>query len=156
MTYVYRVEKIAQLQGIRDAVLRMGRHFGPPHDYPHAMLETVRKQLPTSKAVYKLGCLNKPPFAVPEGCAVLRIPQRNVLFVEITRVADERAPEESGIYFGVDAAVDATNRLSPNLYIPFKKLDILVGGNWVGLTQHTLAALARSNVARSATPALQA
>ena len=52
--YVYRAEKLARLLKAKEPVLRLERQFGPPNDYPQKMLETVRKQLPASRAVYRL------------------------------------------------------------------------------------------------------
>lgn len=145
MGYVYCVEKISRLLGLSETVLRLGRQFGPPHDFPHKMLETVRKQLPTSRSVYKLECLNRPPHgeaARAAGSVVLRIPARNALFAELTRVEDERSAN-GVIYFGVDDAVSPTNRLSPNLAIPFEKVDVRVGDHWLALTPRMLTAMAR-------------
>lgn len=157
MGYVYRTEKIARLLGLNETVLRLERQFGPPHDYPHKMVETVRKQLPTSRAVYKLECLVRPPHGDvlrAAGAIVLRIPVRNALFAELTRVDDERAPSTGVVYFGVDDGVTQTNRLSPNLYVPFEKVDVRVGDRWLTLTPRLLVAMARGErrapVARSA------
>lgn len=147
--YVYCVERLARLLKSEDKVLRLVRQFGPPYDYPHAMLETVRKQLPTTRAVYRLECLGKPPRAQTRKespnltSVVLRIPERNALFAEVTRLPDERAPDTGVIYFGVDDAVSPTNRLSPNLYIPFEKIDVQVGERWLPLKHSILAALSR-------------
>lgn len=147
--YVYRVERLARLLKSPDRVLRLVRQFGPPHDYPQTMLETVRKQLPTTRAVYRLECLARPPspHAGKESpiltSVVLRIPERNSLFAEVTRLPDERSPEASLVYFGVDDAVSPTNRLSPNLYIPFEKIDVQVGEQWLPLKHSTLAELSR-------------
>ena len=147
--YVYCVERLARLLKSEDKVLRLVRQFGPPHDYPPAMLETVRKQLPTTRAVYRLECMVNPSRSQTRKespiltSVVLRIPERNALFAEVTRLPDERAPDASLIYFGVDDAVSPTNRLSPNLYIPFAKIDVQVGEQWLPLKHSTLAALSR-------------
>lgn len=140
-SYVYRAEKLARLLKAREPVLRLERHFGPPHDYPQKMLETVRKQLPANRAVYRLECQTRAP--QPNGAAtvVLRIPARNELFAEVTRIPDERNLASGVIYFGVDDAVTPTNRLSPNLAIPFGKVDVRVGDAWLPLTPETLARL---------------
>ena len=98
------------------------------------MLEKVRKQLPASRAVYRLECQTRAPRPDDAATVVLRIPERNALFAEVTRVPDERNLSSGVIYFGVDDAVDPTNRLSPNLAIPFEKIDVQVGGNWMPLT----------------------
>jgi hypothetical protein len=140
-SYVYRAEKVARLLKVKDKVLRLERQFGPPLDYPQKMLEAVRKQLPASRAVYRLECQTRAP--QPEGSAsvVLRIPARNALFAEVTRIPDERNMASGVIYFGVDDAVTPTNRLSPNLAIPFEKVDVQVGDQWLPLTAATLAKL---------------
>ena len=72
---------------------------------------------------------------------LLRIPARNALFAEVTRIPDERNLASGVIYFGVDDAVSPTNRLSPNLAIPFEKVDVQVGGQWLPLTRETLSRL---------------
>lgn len=147
--YVYRLERLMRLLRSEDRVLRLVRHFGPPHDYPQTMLESVRKQLPTTRAVYRLECQSKPPRAQTRRespiltSVVLRIPERNALFAEVTRLPDERAPDTGLIYFGIDDALTPTNRLSPNLYIPFEKIDVQVGDRWLPLRHSTLAALSR-------------
>ncbi len=140
--YVYRAEKLARLLKSRDPVLRLERQFGPPLDYPQKMIETVRKQLPASRAVYRLECQTRTPKPVAEDSVVLRIPARNALFAEVTRIPDERNLAYGVIYFGVDDAVTPTNRLSPNLAIPFEKVDVQVGEQWLPLTAETLARLA--------------
>lgn len=132
--YVYRAEKLARLRKAKERVLRLERQFGPPHDYPQKMLETVRRQLPANRAVYRLECQTRPPNADGPDTVIVRIPARNALFAEVTRIPDERNLASGVIYFGVDDAVDQTNRLSPNLTIPFEKLDVLVGGKWLPLT----------------------
>ena len=132
--YVYRAETLARLLKAKEPVLRLERQFGPPHDYPQKMLETVRKQLPASRAVYRLECQTRAPKPNGAETVVLRIPARNALFAEVTRIADERNLASGVIYFGVDDAVNPTNRLSPNLAIPFEKIDVQVGGNWMPLT----------------------
>lgn len=140
-SYVYRAEKIGLLLKAKDKVLRLERHFGPPHDFPQKMLETVRKQLPASRAVYRLECQTLAPRPNGATSVLLRIPARNELFAEVTRIPDERDPGTGVIYFGVDEAVAPTNRLSPNLAIPFEKLDVRVGDRWLPLTAATLAKL---------------
>lgn len=139
--YVYRAEKIARLLKTRDGLLRFERHFGPPHDFPQKMLETVRKQLPASRAVYRLDCLTCAPQPNGADAVLLRIPARNALFAELTRIPDERNPASGVVYFGVDAAVNQTNRLSPNLAIPFEKIDVQVGAMWLPLDAATLKIL---------------
>ncbi|MEZ5613630.1 MAG: hypothetical protein R3E35_00285 [Rhodocyclaceae bacterium] len=139
--YVYRAEKLARLLKAKEPFLRLERQFGPPLDYPQKMLEKVRKQLPASRAVYRLECQTRAP--QPNGAAsvVLRIPARNALFAEVTRIPDERNAASGVIYFGVDDAVNPTNRLSPNLAIPFEKVDVQLGDLWLPLTPATLAKL---------------
>lgn len=132
-SYVYRAEKRSRLLRAKDQVLRLERQFGPPLDYPQKMLETVRKQLPASRAVYRLECQTRAPQPNGADTVVLRIPARNALFAEVTRIADERNLASGVIYFGVDDAVNSTNRLSPNLAIPFGKIDVLVGDKWLPL-----------------------
>lgn len=139
--YVYRAEKLARLLKAKERVLRLERQFGPPHDYPQKMLETVRKQLPASRAVYRLECQTRVPQTNGAASVVLRIPERNALFAEVTRIPDERNLASGVIYFGVDDAVNPTNRMSPNLAIPFEKVDVQIGGTWLPLTPATLAKL---------------
>ncbi len=139
--YVYRAEKLARLLKAKEPVLRLERQFGPPHDYPQKMLETVRKQLPASRAVYRLECQTRAPKPNGAETVVLRIPARNALFAEVTRIADERNLASGVVYFGVDDAVNSTNRLSPNLAIPFEKVDVQLGDLWLPLTPATLAKL---------------
>ena len=141
MNYVYRAEKLDRLLKANGQALRLERQFGPPHDYPQKMLETVRKQLPASRAVYRLECQTRAPQANGAASVVLRIPERNALFAEVTRIPDERNLASGVIYFGVDDAVNPTNKLSPNLAIPFEKVDVQVGGVWTPLTPATLAKL---------------
>ena len=143
MAYVYRVESIERLRKMSVPLLHLERQFGPPIDYPHALLEKVRKQLPVSRAVYKLECRRRPLLnELEHGRKVLlRIPERNQLFAEVTRVEDARAPADGVVYFGVDDAVGPTNRLSPNLYIPFSKVSVLVAGGWMPLSVPVIAAL---------------
>jgi hypothetical protein len=140
-SYVYRAEKVARLLKTKDKVLRLERLFGPPLDYPQKMLETVRKQLPASRAVYRLECQTRAPQPNGASMVVLRIPARNALFAEVTRIPDERNQSSGVIYFGVDDAVSPTNRLSPNLAIPFEKVDVQVGDQWLPLTAETLSKL---------------
>lgn len=140
-SYVYRTEKLARLLKAKEQVLRLDRQFGPPLDYPQKMLETVRKQLPASRAVYRLECQTRTPKPVAEDAVLLRIPARNALFAEVTRIPDERNLASGVIYFGVDDAVSPTNRLSPNLAIPFEKVDVQVGDQWLPLTRETLSRL---------------
>ncbi len=140
-SYVYRVEKLARLLKAKERVLRLERLFGPPHDYPQKMLETVRKQLPANRAVYRLECQTRAPKLNGDASVVVRIPERNALFAEVTRVPDERNLSSGVIYFGVDDALNPTNRLSPNLAIPFEKMDVQIGGEWLPLTAATLAIL---------------
>jgi hypothetical protein len=140
-SYVYRAEPLARLLKARDQVLRLERQFGPPHDYPQKMLETVRKQLPASRAVYRLECQTRAPKPNGGASVILRIPARNALFAEVTRIPDERNLASGVIYFGVDDAVNPTNRLSPNLAIPFEKVDVQVGDRWLPLTPDTLGKL---------------
>lgn len=139
--YVYRVERLARLLKAKEPMLRLERQFGPPLDYPQKMLETVRKQLPASRAVYRLECQTRTPKPVAEDAVLLRIPARNALFAEVTRIPDERNLASGVIYFGVDDAVSPTNRLSPNLAIPFEKVDVQVGDQWLPLTRETLSRL---------------
>ncbi len=139
--YVYRTEVLARLLKANEPLLRLERQFGPPHDYPQKMLEKVRKQLPASRAVYRLECQTRAPKPGDAATVVLRIPERNALFAEVTRVPDERNLSSGVIYFGVDDAVDPTNRLSPNLAIPFEKIDIQFGNAWQPLTLEKLAKL---------------
>ena len=139
--YVYLAEKLSRLLKSRDSALRLERQFGPPLDYPQKMIETVRKQLPASRAVYRLECQTRTPKPVPEGSVVLRIPARNALFAEVTRIPDERNLASGVIYFGVDDSVTPTNRLSPNLAIPYEKVDVKFGEQWLPLTPETLAKL---------------
>lgn len=139
--YVYRAEKLARLLKAKEPVLRLERQFGPPHDYPQKMLETVRKQLPASRAVYRLECQTRAPKPNGAETVVLRIPARNALFAEVTRIADERNLASGVVYFGVDDAVNSTNRMSPNLAIPFEKVDVQLGDLWLPLTPATLAKL---------------
>ncbi|MBZ0134107.1 MAG: hypothetical protein K8F53_15965 [Rhodocyclaceae bacterium] len=136
--YVYHTEKLARLLKAKEQVLRLERQFGPPHDYPQKMLEMVRKQLPASRAVYRLECQTRAPQTKGDASVVLRIPERNALFAEVTRIPDERNLASGVIYFGVDDAVNPTNKLSPNLAIPFEKVDVQVGGAWVRLTPAAL------------------
>jgi hypothetical protein len=98
------------------------------------MLETVRKQLPASRAVYRLECQTRAPQPNGADTVILRIPARNALFAEVTRIVDERNQSSGVVYFGVDDAVSPTNRLSPNLAIPFEKIDVLVGDKWLPAT----------------------
>lgn len=146
--YIYRVERLSRLLKSGEKVLRLVRQFGPPHDYPQPMLETVRKQLPTSQAVYRLECVKKPPHLQSQGdgpilkSVLLRIPERNALFAEVTRLPDARIPANGVVYFGVDEAISPTNRLSPNLYIPFEKIDVQVGDEWLPLSEDALERLA--------------
>ncbi len=139
--YVYRAEKLDRLRKAEERVLRLERQFGPPHDYPQKMLETVRKQLPANRAVYRLECQTRVPAANGENTVIVRIPERNALFAEVTRIPDERNLASGVIYFGVDDAVSQTNKLSPNLAIPYEKVDVQVGGAWLPLTPATLAKL---------------
>jgi len=132
--YVYRVETRSRLLKSKEPVLRLERQFGPPHDYPQKMLETVRKQLPASRAVYRLECQTRAPQPNGADTVILRIPARNALFAEVTRIVDERNQSSGVVYFGVDDAVSPTNRLSPNLAIPFGKIDVLVGDKWLPAT----------------------
>lgn len=132
--YVYRSETLSRLLKSKEPVLRLERQFGPPHDYPQKMLETVRKQLPASRAVYRLECLTRAPRPDGADSVVLRIPARNALFAEVTRIVDERNQSSGVVYFGVDDAVSPTNRLSPNLAIPYEKIDVLFGDKWLPLT----------------------
>lgn len=140
--YVYRSEQVARLLKTKDRVLRLERQFGPPLDYPQKMLETVRKQLPASRAVYRLECLTRAPQPNGADSVVLRIPARNALFAEVTRIPDERNLSSGVVYFGVDDAVNPTNRLSPNLAIPFEKIDVQMGAMWLSLSSATLSLLA--------------
>lgn len=132
--YVYRSETLSRLLKSKEPVLRLERQFGPPHDYPQKMLETVRKQLPASRAVYRLECQTRAPLRNGADSVVLRIPARNALFAEVTRIVDERNQSSGVVYFGVDDAVSPTNRLSPNLAIPYEKIDVLFGDKWLPLT----------------------
>ncbi|GIK24144.1 MAG: hypothetical protein K8F32_06760 [Rhodocyclaceae bacterium] len=132
--YVYRSETLSRLLKSKEPVLRLERQFGPPHDYPQKMLETVRKQLPASRAVYRLECQTRVPQRNGADSVVLRIPARNALFAEVTRIVDERNQSSGVVYFGVDDAVSPTNRLSPNLAIPYEKIDVLFGDKWLPLT----------------------
>lgn len=132
--YVYRSETLSRLLKSKEPVLRLERQFGPPHDYPQKMLETVRKQLPASRAVYRLECQTRVPQRNGADSVVLRIPARNALFAEVTRIVDERNQSSGVVYFGVDDAVSPTNRLSPNLAIPYGKIDVLFGDKWLPLT----------------------
>lgn len=132
--YVYRSETLSRLLKSKEPVLRLERQFGPPHDYPQKMLETVRKQLPASRAVYRLECQTRAPQSNGADAVVLRIPARNALFAEVTRIVDERNQSSGVVYFGVDDAVSPTNRLSPNLAIPYEKIDVLFGDKWLPLT----------------------
>jgi hypothetical protein len=132
--YVYRSETLSRLLKSKEPVLRLERQFGPPHDYPQKMLETVRKQLPASRAVYRLECQTRAPQRNGADSVVLRIPARNALFAEVTRIVDERNQSSGVVYFGVDDAVSPTNRLSPNLAIPYEKIDVLFGDKWLPLT----------------------
>lgn len=147
-SYVYRVERLSRLLKSKEKVLRLVRQFGPPHDFPQSMLETVRKQLPTTKAVYRLECIKTPPHIQSRqessilSSVLLRIPERNALFAEVTRLPDERIPASGVIYFGVDDSVSPTNRLSPNLYIPFEKIDVQVGDKWLPLSDRSIEKLA--------------
>lgn len=151
--YVYRVERIAQLLASNEPVLRLGRQFGPPRDYPHKMLEMVRKQLPSTRAVYKLECLSMLPkteaLRAPTGpsMVVLRIPKGDAVFAELTGMPDEREPDEASVYFGVDDAVNSTNRYSPNLAIPFHKIDIKFGDRWLALSPDNLEKLSHPALA---------
>lgn len=140
-SYVYRIEKLARLLKTKEPQLRLERQFGPPLDYPQKMLETVRKQLPASRAVYRLECQTRAPQPNGTDTVLLRIPARNALFAEVTRIPDERNLASGVVYFGVDDAVSPTNRLSPHLAIPFEKVDVQVGGRWLPLTRETLAGL---------------
>lgn len=144
MAYVYRLERIARLRALTAPLLHFERQFGPPADYPHAVLERVRKQLPSSRAVYKLECRRRPPLAELErgNRVLLRIPERTELFAELMRVDDERSPSDGVVYFGVDDAVGPTNRQGPSLYLPFSKVSVLVAGNWMPLSFSVIAALA--------------
>jgi hypothetical protein len=128
------MEALARLLKAKEPVLRFERQFGPPHDYPQKMLETVRKQLPANRAVYRLECQTRAPKPNGASTVILRIPARNALFAEVTRIADERNQSSGVVYFGVDDAVSPTNRLSPNLAIPFEKIDVLVGDKWLPAT----------------------
>ncbi|CAG0941341.1 MAG: hypothetical protein EFKGCFLK_01362 [Rhodocyclaceae bacterium] len=139
--YVYRTESLARLLKAKEPFLRLERQFGPPFDYPQKMLETVRKQLPASRAVYRLECQTRAPQPNGADIVVLRIPARNALFAEVTRIADERNLASGVIYFGVDDAVSPTNRVSPRLAIPFEKVDVQVDGRWLPLTREILASL---------------
>lgn len=132
--YVYRSETLSRLLKSKEPLLRLERQFGPPHDYPQKMLETVRKQLPASRAVYRLECQTRVPQRNGADSVVLRIPARNALFAEVTRIVDERNQSSGVVYFGVDDAVSPTNRLSPNLAIPYEKIDVLFGDKWLPLT----------------------
>lgn len=146
--YVYRVERLSRLLKSEEKVLRLVRQFGPPSDYPQPMLEKVRKQLPAAQAVYRLECVKKPPRLQSEGdgpmlkSVLLRIPERNALFAEVTRLPDARIPANGVVYFGVDEAVSPTNRLSPNLFIPYEKIDVRVGDEWLPLDQDALERIA--------------
>jgi hypothetical protein len=140
--YVYRTESLARLQKAKEPLLRLDRHFGPPHDYPQKLLETVRKQLPANRAVYRLECLTRMPKPNGADTVLLRIPARNALFAEVTRVPDERNQSSGVVYFGVDDAVSPTNRMSPHLGIPFGKVDVKVGSVWLPLSTDVLGRLA--------------
>jgi hypothetical protein len=144
MNYVYLLESVERLRRLSGPLLPFVRHFGPPTDHPHPMLETVRKQLPVSRVVYKLECLRRPSLAALENGnrVLLRIPVRNEVFAELTRVEDGRSPENGVVYFGVDDAVSPTNRQSPNLYLPSSKVGVLVAGGWMPLSFPVIAALA--------------
>lgn len=147
--YVYRVERLSRLLKSEEKVLRLVRQFGPPNDYPQPMLETVRKQLPVSQAVYRLECVKMPPHLQRQKespilkSVLLRIPERNALFAEVTRLADARIPANGVVYFGVDEAISPTNRLSPNLFIPYEKIDVQVGDEWLPLSEDALQRLAQ-------------
>lgn len=140
--YVYRAEKRAALLKTRDAQLRFERLFGPPHDYPQKLLETVRKQLSAQRAVYRFECQTRAPKVESEDYVLIRVPTRNALFAEVTRVTDERNVASGVIYFGVDDALGPTNRFSQKLAIPFDKIDAQIDGEWKQLTSKTLARLA--------------
>lgn len=127
---------------VKEPLLRLERHFGPPHDYPQKLLETVRKQLPANRAVYRLECLTRMPKQSGADTVLLRIPARNALFAEVTRVPDERNQSSGVIYFGVDDAVSPTNRMSPRLGIPFEKVDVKVGSVWLPVSRDVLERLA--------------
>ncbi len=144
MAYVYKPERIGRLLAQRDPALRFDRYFGPPADYPHPVLETVRRQLPTSRAVYRFECWSRPLSAdlTRAGTVLLRIPQRNELFAGMTRVPDERLPLQRAVYFGVDHAASQTDRQSANLFLPYGKVDVLVAGRWMPLSHSVIVALA--------------
>lgn len=144
MAYVYKPEQLERLLSQRDGVLHFERYFGPPADYPHPVLETVRRQLPTSRAVYRFECWCRPLSAdlARGGTVLLRIPQRNELFAGMTRVPDERLPLQRVIYFGVDLAASQTGRQSANLVLPYGKVDVLVAGRWMPLSHSVIVALA--------------
>jgi hypothetical protein len=143
--YVYRAESLARLLKAKEPLLRLERHFGPPHDYPQKLLETVRKQLPANRAVYRLECLTRMPRQNGADTVLLRIPVRNAFFAEVTRVPDERNQSSGVVYFGVDDAVSPTNRTSPHLGIPYEKVDVKVGSVWLPLSDHILESLARTS-----------
>lgn len=139
--YVYRAESLARLLKAKEPLLRLDRHFGPPHDYPQKLLETVRKQLPANRAVYRLECQTRMPRQNGADTVLLRIPVRNAFFAEVTRIPDERNQSSGVVYFGVDDAVSPTNRISPRLGIPYEKVDVKVGSVWLPLSKDVVERL---------------
>lgn len=147
--HLFRIEEIDRLIGPKEPVLRLSRHFGPPRDYPHAMLETVRKQLPVTRAVYTLEGFRQPP-RLPTNTGleraqaiVLRIPTDSASFLELTGLPDERLRTSGQIYFGIDDAVAGNTQFSPNLGIPFADIQAWVGNRWRPLTPDNIATIRR-------------
>lgn len=146
---LFRIEEIDRLIDLEEPVLRLSRHFGPPRDYPHAVLERVRKQLPVTRAVYTLeGFREPPPLPIAGGaqCAraiVLRISTDSVSFLDLTGLPDERLRVQGQIYFGIDNAVTGTSQLSPNLGIPFSDIQVWLEHRWCPLTPANIATIRR-------------
>jgi len=146
--YLYRIEDIDRLLEAKESVLRLNRHFGPPRDYPHAMLETVRKQLPVTRAVYKLDGFRQPPrLPATSGldqpsALVLRIATYGASFIDLTGIPDERLLANGQVYFGIDDAATGASQHSPNLAIAFDDIDAWVGNRWRKLTHGLIEGLA--------------
>jgi hypothetical protein len=144
---IYRIEDIQRLLESSESVLRLVRHFGPPRDHPHPILETVRKQLPIGRAVYKLEGFRQAPRLpassglVGEQAVVLRIATDRASFLALTGLPAEDSIAGRQVYFGVDAAPSGTSQHSPHLGIPFDDIDAWLGNRWHKLTRGLLVGL---------------
>lgn len=140
--YIYRNDYTAKLRDIPDDCFRARRWHGDANSFPHDVLRSQLDQLDDDHSIYRICFWTTLDMALKDrgnykpGTTLARCLKSEVEAAGFNASWDDGLDPEEAYLFWITEHLGEDNQTFSKASIPFSRLEALVDGDWVPLSDH--------------------